>query len=211
MSERIEGLSKGQKTQEQIIRAAIKQFSRQGYEEVSLQVIADACGISRTAPLYHFGSKLGLFEKMVEYVQKKKMEVLLSPENIKISDNAFQRLNKFAKAYISWNFIYSSEAEVFLQLYYFSAHNNNFATLYKNLIENERKIIEEILLAGQRESIFHFKEPSQQLANILYSQITGLSIFFLAGRFQAFDRNEFDAAFSATLAKMTGYQSRAQI
>ncbi len=53
-------------TREAILAAAEGAFADQGYAGASLQVIADAAGVSRGMPGYAFGSKARLYEAVLE-------------------------------------------------------------------------------------------------------------------------------------------------
>jgi len=54
------GYAPGRARREKILAEATRAFGRAGFDGVSVQEIADACGISRQGLLHHFGSKEGL-------------------------------------------------------------------------------------------------------------------------------------------------------
>ncbi|THG31630.1 TetR/AcrR family transcriptional regulator [Naasia lichenicola] len=54
------GYAPGRARQQQILAEATRAFGRGGFDGVSVQEIAEACGISRQGLLHHFGSKEGL-------------------------------------------------------------------------------------------------------------------------------------------------------
>jgi len=54
------GYAPGRARRERILAEATRAFGRAGFDGVSVQEIADACGISRQGLLHHFGSKEGL-------------------------------------------------------------------------------------------------------------------------------------------------------
>ena len=54
------GYAPGRARQQQILAEATRAFGRGGFDGVTVQEIADACGISRQGLLHHFGSKEGL-------------------------------------------------------------------------------------------------------------------------------------------------------
>lgn len=199
-------LTKGAKTQEQIISKTILLFAKHGYENTSFQMIADVCKISRAAPVYHFKTKFGLFEAIIKHLHEKKMSQILSKDHILITDNAYEKIKKYFKGVIGWNLISTSEAEVFLLLFYFAAHDNQFAKLYHKILLTERQILEEFLLAGKRENIFHFIEDYKQVASSLYDLLLGFSVNSLAGRFEVLPMFEVDEKLMNIVRKLTLYK-----
>ena len=57
---------RGEPIREQILDAAARRMSRQGFHETSLSQIAEDVGIRAPSLLYHFGSKDGLYEALVQ-------------------------------------------------------------------------------------------------------------------------------------------------
>ncbi len=50
----------------EILESAFEVFATSGYEGGSLRDIADRCGISQAGVLFHFGSKVGLLEALLD-------------------------------------------------------------------------------------------------------------------------------------------------
>ena len=53
-------------TRKNLLDAALKVFSRQGYEATRLEDVAEAAGVTRGAIYHHFGGKAELFQTLVE-------------------------------------------------------------------------------------------------------------------------------------------------
>ncbi len=58
--------SKVSETREQIMQAALKHFSRNGYSATSVQQIVDEAQVSKPALYYYFNDKAGLFQALVD-------------------------------------------------------------------------------------------------------------------------------------------------
>ncbi len=66
----MEAISASDHSKQRLILAAIKLFAEQGIDGVSLRMINREAGAKNNSALhYHFGSKLGLVEAVVEYIQ----------------------------------------------------------------------------------------------------------------------------------------------
>lgn len=57
---------RGQRTREKLLEAAMESFARTRYEEVPLGDVTQAAGVAAGAANYHFGSKRGLYEAVLE-------------------------------------------------------------------------------------------------------------------------------------------------
>lgn len=69
-------MSKAAKTSERILRAAEKLFSEQGYEATSLREITQLAEVNLASVNYHFGSKKGLIQAVLERYQRVFMPAL---------------------------------------------------------------------------------------------------------------------------------------
>lgn len=55
-------------TMEQILRMAARLFMDQGFEKVSLEMVASACGVTKASVYYYFSGKSELFTRCVVFV-----------------------------------------------------------------------------------------------------------------------------------------------
>jgi TetR/AcrR family transcriptional regulator, acrAB operon repressor len=63
-------------SQRRLLDAAIRLFAEHGYRETSLQDIGEAAGISRGSVAWHFGSKAGLLEAIVDRTIEQTLAIL---------------------------------------------------------------------------------------------------------------------------------------
>jgi len=56
-----------QETEDRIRDAAVRVVQKHGVEALSFSMVADDLKVTRTAPLYYFGSRLGLLAAIAEY------------------------------------------------------------------------------------------------------------------------------------------------
>ena len=64
-----------------ILDTSAKLFSQQGYKEVSIRDIAQACGMTNAALYYHFKNKEDLFLAMLERDHEKTLDALRAAAN----------------------------------------------------------------------------------------------------------------------------------
>jgi len=200
----LQKLTKGQQTQKRFVEAAILLFSQNGFEKTSFQMIADACKVSQSAPLYHFKNKEGLLEAVMLFIWNKSQEQIA--EAFKKDDNAYQRLLKFFKVNVSRAIIFKAETETQLVFFYQVCFNQRLASLYREILISSRGEIEELLLAGKREGILHFEMSSDHLAQNLYDALLGFQINVLAGKKESFTMSSMEKRISSFLIHMVGYK-----
>jgi AcrR family transcriptional regulator len=70
--------SRGEKTRDALLIAAMDIFGRAGYDAASNRAIADAAGTNQALIGYHFGSKRGLYLAVFEHI-KQQMQLRLLP------------------------------------------------------------------------------------------------------------------------------------
>lgn len=71
-------MSKSDTTKAQIMRAAVLQFTRLGYEGAAVRDIANAAGVNIGLIRYHFGHKADLYRDTLAYVSTQYNEVCLA-------------------------------------------------------------------------------------------------------------------------------------
>lgn len=92
---------------ERIIEKSIRLFLRKGFNGTSIQDIMDEVGVSKGAFYWHFKSKDGLLETIIERFEKDFLESLFSHMNIK-KDDFLKRFRSYHK-YISEYALKNSE------------------------------------------------------------------------------------------------------
>ncbi len=92
-------MSNEQQTEEKILHAAMKVFSRKGFAGARMQEIADEAGINKAALHYYFRSKQLLFEKIFGKVLSQFISKIT--EQLITDDPIADRIKNFCDYYIS--------------------------------------------------------------------------------------------------------------
>ena len=71
-------MSKSDETKAQIMRAAVQQFTRLGYEGAAVRDIANEAGVNIGLIRYHFGHKADLYRDTLAYISDQYNEVCLA-------------------------------------------------------------------------------------------------------------------------------------
>ena len=71
-------MSKSDDTKAQIMRAAVQQFTRLGYEGAAVRDIANAAGVNIGLIRYHFGHKADLYRDTLAFISSQYNEVCLA-------------------------------------------------------------------------------------------------------------------------------------
>lgn len=69
--------SRGEKTRDALLTAAMEVFGRAGYDSSSTRVIAEAAGANQALIGYHFGGKRGLYLAVFEHIAEQMQRELL--------------------------------------------------------------------------------------------------------------------------------------
>ncbi len=64
------------KTRRRILKAALRQFAAAGYAATSVQRIVDAARVTKPVLYYHFGSKAGLYQALVDYAYDERYRLM---------------------------------------------------------------------------------------------------------------------------------------
>jgi len=81
-----------------ILEEAVRLFSRKGYGSTSVREVAEAAGITKPTLYYHFGSKEGLFEALVDH-HLTGLERVVGEASSRPGP-ALERLRSFAQTYL---------------------------------------------------------------------------------------------------------------
>ena len=130
-------------TKKKIFLAASDLFAGQGFNQTSIQQIADRCNIAQTTVLYHFKSKQNLLFELIdqailhnrEHYQKNKSQ----------DAGPIQGLVEFCQSNLSWCYHNQNEAHVLLMLFNFSKVDQALKIKATEVIDNGRNILEEFI------------------------------------------------------------------
>lgn len=164
---------KGTAAKEAILKQALRLFATKGYQETSIQNVADAVGISQSAVLYHFGSKKALFAGVLSMMTARneaiRGELAPGPEA-----SAYDRLMAHFEVNYRWGIEADFHAQIMTCLFHFASFDAEFSTLYREVLTNARKKITELVYAGVREKIFQAPDGDPELAGeILHDGLLG--------------------------------------
>lgn len=171
-------LSKGELSKRRILEAALKEFAKHGYDQTSIQTVADRAGAQKTAITHYFGDKLGLFRECVDeillYVSKMR-DAVADPK-----DDAYVQLQKSFLSNLELHREKPDYVRILIALYSFANHDSGLNKLYRDTVGRLRARYEGIILAGIRERQFSTKHEPAVLAELFHEFIIGSMINFVA-------------------------------
>jgi AcrR family transcriptional regulator len=162
---------------EKIVVTAINLIATRGFFAISFQMIADECGISQSAVLYHFKNRDELYEAVLQQLVRhnhEEVSAMMRPE-----DGAADRLRKHFWGNIAWAMKYPSEGQTLLLLYYLASYDPHFSVVYASMLQKARARIREHLLAGMREGAFRRDIDPDRAAETLHDALLGSFINYL--------------------------------
>ena len=135
---------------EKIINSALDEFARLPYEKASTNNIVINAGISKGLLFHYFGSKKGLYDKLVEFVISKLTSVILSQIDWNEPD-IFQRIKQ----------------AVFLKLQLSHEYPKMFDMIYAILANENAKTAEEIIQVYKN----HGVDAASLMADVYFKNI----------------------------------------
>lgn len=178
----MEKASKGDKRRAQMIFEATELFSKHGFDQASLQMVAAKCDVTHAAVAYHFKTKQGLLASVAEAALENCRELIEA--TYAKEDSAHEKLIKYFEGHLTWIMVYRSQAEVFLLFCYYCSVNPEFSDTFIHIASAQREHIQGLLMAGVREQ--SFKVPDTVLAaKLLHDGLIGMVTNALSGRAQA--------------------------
>lgn len=143
---KIEKQSKSELTRLRLIKAAIKIFSKKGFENGSFEEIAKLAKLSPTAPFYYFKTKDNLMEEIQSYISSHSSEVV--KKYLEVSQNSVDKLRSHFIGNLTWAMENQDEVHLTLFMYYRASFSKKWATLNLAALLIARKKIETILQEG---------------------------------------------------------------
>lgn len=169
-----ENLTKGQKTRLRIMKAAIKEFSKEGFYGASVQKIADRAEVSQASVFKHFESKTGLLEAL----RKHTTEQIYSFVDGKMQPQmtAWDKLEAYMLGNLEWVLKNRDLSQIIVLNYYFGCFDKNFRSHIQRSIERAEGRLDEFLYACQREGYISKESSVTSLSQHIHNYLMGYAI-----------------------------------
>lgn len=105
--------SRGTRTQERIMRAALDVFAEVGYHDTGIDRIATKARCSRPTFYQYFSSKEDLFRRLSGELARQLLELSTGPERITPDEDGWKALRAFVEAYATLHDVYAPVFGVF--------------------------------------------------------------------------------------------------
>lgn len=171
MSE-IDSLSKGQKTQQKVIEAALKLYGEHGVNQTSIQMIADACELSQGAVMQHFKSKARLFEAVRSHVSTSNHQFI--DKKISPMDDALLALHKHMLGNLEWALKHRAQANIIYLTYEGGIYDDNQRSAAQAAARLGSERILRYLYSAQREKLIPQLPQLEERAAMLQEYLLGL-------------------------------------
>jgi AcrR family transcriptional regulator len=156
----------------EILDAAQRLIFSKGYEQMSIQDILDAMGISKGAFYHYFGSKPALLEALTVRVEEDAI-LLLQPVIDDPSCKALEKLERFFNTTARWKTANKDYLIALLSVWY---HDDNAIVRNKMITQGFRRIMPLIAGAirqGVREGELQ-ADYTEQMGEVLFSLFVGM-------------------------------------
>ncbi len=164
---------------ERILTSATEILAREGFFNLSYQKIADDLKVSQSAVLYHFTTKEGLIEGVIQKIVEHNHAIVSAA--LKSEDDGVARLRKHFEMNLTWAQKNPKEAQIIILLYYFACSSDSFSDLYSRILESARNRIADYLHAGQREGLIAKSVSPRPTAETLHDALLGGIINAITG------------------------------
>jgi AcrR family transcriptional regulator len=169
--------TKGDKAKVAILTAATRRFAQMGYQETSVQSIADATGICQSTVLYHFSTKRDLYAAVIASIVKQNESIAEAVANP--HDNASERLKKHFEINYRWAVESDFNAQLMTGLFHFASYDPAFASIYSKILIDARKKIHALILSGVREKVFSLSIDAELASEVLHDGLLGIILTLL--------------------------------
>jgi AcrR family transcriptional regulator len=162
---------KGASSREAVVRAAKRLFATQGYQETSIQQIADAVGRSQSAVMHYFPAKTDIFAAVLD-------EMVLVNEQLRGSHedpraNALDRMMAHFEINYRWALETEHHAQIMTGLFHFASYDETFLALNTAVSGRAERRLLELVHAGAREQLFPLPADPALAAEILHDGLLG--------------------------------------
>lgn len=119
-------------------------------------------------------------------------------------DDPRERLLKYIRGLITFGFLHAPENQALILLSYFASCHDAFGDLQKEILDQQRSEIEEILWAGERQKLFKLPIEVPLAARLIHDFLTGVTVNLLSGRRDAPTMEELESKTLTMIDTLTG-------
>ncbi|MCQ4324063.1 TetR family transcriptional regulator [Stutzerimonas stutzeri] len=165
-----------EQTRRKVIAAALELFSRNGYSNTTLAMIAQAAGFSRGPIYWHFKNKDELYQAVLTFSQEP-LERLIERSR-KLGADPLAAIGHFVREWFRllledrW---YRQSFEILLNKTELTAQMASTLKRERKLTRDMVQLLEELIEQAQREQRIGAQQPPRSLAVLLYSSLMGIT------------------------------------
>ena len=165
-----------EQTRLKVIAAALELFSRNGYSNTTLAMIAEAAGFSRGPIYWHFKSKDELYQAVLT-VSQEPLERLIERSR-ELAGKPAAALEHFVNEWFRlllddrW---YRQSFEILLNKTELTAQMASTLKRERKLTRDMVQLLEELIELGQQEQVIQHCQAPRALALLLYSSLMGIT------------------------------------
>ena len=164
-----------EKTRLQVIEAALKLFSRQGYSRTTLHMIAEEAGFSRGPIYWHFRNKDELFEAVLQYSQEPLQQL------VELGRKEKDPLLAIGNFIDSW-FALLAEDKWYRQSFEILLNKTELTEAMATTLKRERRLTREIIAMlaqrledAARNNQARLRDSAEPLALLGYTYLMGIT------------------------------------
>ena len=172
-------------TKEKIIRAAIELFLMKGFENVSLNQVAEKVGISKPAIYHHYKNKEALIYAIYDYFDEKmKIWCMNYFSGIESTKEYFRKMFEAVVIFANVEEILLGKSNEGYNSSYnslmvsFGKYSPEYKKRMSELTIQTREQIEELIRSAQNDNIIKKGINSTTLSMLIHSSIEGLSFMY---------------------------------
>jgi AcrR family transcriptional regulator len=197
------GYAKGLDARIKITETARQLFAERGYQQTSIQKVADTAQFSQSAVMHHFPTKTKLFSAVINQMVEDNNKITKELQNPK--DNAFDRLMKHFEINYRWGIEDHYNSQIITGLLFFASYDEEFTKIHKSILDTDRMKIVGLVLTGQKEKIFKLATTPVHGAEILHDALLGFMLTQITGGRRKDGRKHCQKKWSDLLIAVTGF------
>lgn len=167
--------AEGQKTRKKILREAIRLFARHGFAGTSVQMIARAAGIGKSAVFWHFETKDKLLQAVLEKIIRDFIVqvVTSSRETRSFDEKSLLALAVATDKKITLRDLAGSRA-VFALMIESANFDNEAAPIFRNRWNLYRNFLSNVVATGQKKGLFRADVDPQWAGILIVGLLNGV-------------------------------------